>query len=314
MITRIFDLSGILWLLGFTAAGFFIGCLMGAIKREAGAAPLWRGIEAAVLALLGGLLARAFISILLGVGNDSSAACRLVGWGFFLVPGMVDCIFLLGRQTLTSPDLLLLLATIIGGFSGMMNGLYRIYNWQGLGWLAFPLDVTWGLAGNSIGCLLHIVNIGWGDHGEETRWNAHRYNSGFGLKPGYAFTQGCVMSNLGESPGGDLYRHEKTHVWQGRCFGPLYTLTYLAWMAVWFVPAIIAGLSVKAGIGQGIEKWCYFNNPWETWAYAVQRKDIRQEFNNTTGTKRLIWPDRYVILWAIPFFGLAVLLTIVLVF
>ncbi len=313
MIARIFDLSGILFLLGFTAAGFLAGCIFGAVKRESGSAPLLRGVEAGVLGLLGGSFARAFISILIGIDNDSPEACLLVGWGFFLIPGIVDTIpYAMGTQILTSPDTLLLLATIVGGFSGLMSGMYQIYNWRGLGWLAFPLDVTWALAGNTIGGLLHLVNIYWGDHGSETRENAHRYNSGFRLKSTYAFTQGAVMSNLPDPPGSDLFRHERTHVWQSRGFGPMYTLTYLGWMAIWLIPGMIAGGIVKAGVGHGIEKWCYYNNPWEAWAYAVQKLD-RALFGDNSEQKRLIWPPIFVILWAVPFFGLATFLAVYMV-
>ena len=194
-----------------------------------------------------------------------------------------------------------------------MGGMYQIYDWRGLGWLAFPLDVTWALAGNTVGCLLHVINIYWGDHGSETRSDAHRYNSGFRLKPTYAFTQGAVISNLNDlSHNVDLFRHERTHVWQCRGFGPMYSLTYLGWMGVWLIPAMIAGGIVKAGVGQGVEKWCYFNNPWEAWAYAVQ-KEQRRDFGENDEQKRLIWPPIFVILWAIPFYGLATLLAVYMV-
>jgi hypothetical protein len=155
------------------------------VRSESG---IRRGIEAAILAVLGGLMARVFISILLASANDSHGAGLAVGWGFFLIPGIVDT--LAGQAVLTTPENLLMFAAIVGGVTGMMAGIYQIYNWLGLGLLAFPLDVTWALAGNTVGALLHLVNIGWGDHGSETRQNAHRYASGFGLRynPRYAFT------------------------------------------------------------------------------------------------------------------------------
>jgi len=312
MIERIFELSGLLVVAIIAVIGFLIPVLVGVVRKESG---LVRGIEAAILAVLGGLLARGFISVLLGSANDSPGAGLAVGWGFFLVPGLVDT--LAGHPLLTTPENLLLFATIIGGFTGMMAGIYQIYEWVGLGLLAFPLDVTWALAGATVGSLLHVINIGWGDHGDETRENAHRYASGFGLRynPPYAFTQGAVMSNLAEAPGGDLYRHEKTHVWQSRAFGPLYTLTYVAWMAVWAIPAVIAGITVKglAGLFSGPNNWCYFNNPWETWAYAVQgaaRTDIDGVDEND---RKMIWPAKFVIAWSVPFFVLATVLAVLAV-
>lgn len=254
-----------------------------------------------------------------------------VGWGFFLVPGIVDTIPYLthSHPLLTTPENLLLFATVVGGMSGAISGLWRIYSWLGLGWIAFPLDVTWALAGNTVGCLLHAINFvgywvsriftdsAWGSHALETRENAHRYEKGFGLRydPPYAFTQGCVMSNLQDGPGADLYRHEKTHVWQNRAFGPLYTLTYLGWMVSWVVPAVIAGVIVRgiAGVFAGPNNWCYFNNPWETWAYAVQGAERTNIGGVSDDDRKMIWPAKYVIAWSIPFFAIATVLAVLIV-
>ena len=134
---------------------------------------------------------------------------------------------------------------------------------------------------------------------------ALRYN------PKYAFTQGCVnVSNLDVPPpdaeghGGDLYRHERTHVWQNRAFGPFYTLTYVGWILVWVIPAVIAGIITRgiSGIVRGPNNWCYFNNPWETWAYAVQKAERTNIQGVDDDDRKMIWPARYVIAWAIPFF------------
>jgi hypothetical protein len=275
---------------------------------------LLRGLEAVVLTVLGGLIARAFISLLLGSANNSAAVGLAVGWCFFLVPGIVDTIPYLthGHPALTTPENLLMFATVVGGMSGAVSGLWRIYSWLGLGWIAFPLDVTWALAGNTVGCLLHLINIGWGDHGKATRENAHRYNSGFGWKT-FAFTQGAVMSNLSDT--GDLYRHERTHVWQNRGFGPMYTLTYLGWMAVWVVPSLFAA-AIKlpfSRIFSGPMDWCYFNNPWETWAYKVQNAERTKIVGNDAEDQKLIWPGKWVIAWSIPFFAVATVLAVLVV-
>jgi hypothetical protein len=307
MIARIFDVSGLVILGILALAGFLVPVIVGAVKGDS---RVWRGIEAAILAVIGGIIARGFISLLLGSANDSAGAGLVVGWGFFLVPGIVDTTS--GQRLLTTPDILLTFASIVGGGTGMMAGIYRIYDWEGLGWLGFPLDVTWALAGNTVGALLHLINIGWGEHGDETRENAHRYAQGFRLKKDFAFTQGNVMSDLHYGPTDNLYRHERTHVWQNRAFGPLFTLTYISWMLVWLIPAMIAGVIVKgaSGLGKGPERWCYFNNPWETWAYGVQGADRATVGNPDDGDKRLTWPIKYVIAWAIPFFLVATALSI----
>jgi hypothetical protein len=267
------------------------------------------GLEAVILTVLGGLVARAFISFLMGWANESAAAGVAVGWGFFLIPGIVGTIPFLTHSSplLTDVGSLLMIATLVGGMSGAMNGLWRIYDWGGLGWIAFPLDVTWALAGNTLGCLLHIINFAWGDHGDEPRPNAHRYASGFRLQSGFAFTQGAVMSDLTDTPGQDLYRHEVTHVWQDRIFGPMYTLTYLGWMVVWLVPSLIFGV-IKvgtAGFASGPKAWCYFNNPWEVRAYAVQGVDRKKVNGVTANDAKLIWSAGWVIFWSIIFFLIA---------
>lgn len=66
-------------------------------------------------------------------------------------------------------------------------------------------------------------------------------------------------------------------------------------MVVWFLPGMVAGAIVRAGPFHGIEKWCYFNNPWEAWCYAVQGQP-RGAFGRTPEEQRLIWPAIFVVL------------------
>ena len=325
MIERIFN-DPVAWgILGGVAGLAFLSALIFESRFEGDSSAgdsVLRGVEAVILSLLGGLLARAFISLLLGWANDSAAAGLAVGWGFFLIPGIVDTIPYLthSKPILTTPENLLMFATVVGSLSGAAGGLWRVYSWTGLGWIGFPLDVTWALAGNTVGCLLHSINfIGywisqlgdgtWGVHGSETRENAHRYQTGFGLRPGFAFTQGAVMSNLSDAPGADLYRHERTHVWQNRAFGPMYTLTYVGWIVVWVAPSVV-GACIVAGLSRfysGPNDWCYFNNPWETWAYKVQNAERTSIIGVDDEDRKLIWPAKWVIAWSIPFFLVATL-------
>ena len=282
----------------FTAGvvAFGLGAGVGAMSlgdNQAGAS--LRGFEAALLAVIGGLVARLFIALLLVGGGDSPLAHIAVGWGFFIVPGAVDTIaWLATGKVATSADFLVWMGTVVGAFTGFMNGFWRIHDWKGVGWLAFPLDVTWGLAGATSGSLLHLINFAWAGHADETRYDAHRYLSGARFKPTFALTQGPVMSNLQDGPGIPLYHHERTHVWQNRAFGPLFSLSYLGWMAVWFIPGAIAAIVTKDG--EAIQSWCYYNNPWETWAYLVGA-------GPRTGRHPLIWGDLVILLLSIPFFG-----------
>jgi hypothetical protein len=312
MIERVVGDGALVSLMFIALGGFALGAIVGAVAGE-GARALMRGVESAVLALLGGMLARGFASVLLALANDSPGAGLMVGWAFLIWPGAIDTIgWLAGERWLTTPGALLGIAGTVGALVGMMDGLWRVHSWKGLGWLAFPLDMTWGLAGVTNGALLHITNFAWGKHSTETRKGAHRYTSGFRLKRAFAFTQGSVMSNLTAGAGDPLFDHELTHVWQNRIFGPFFVLSYVGWMLVWVVPGMIAGAIVGAGSFQGAEKWCYFNNPCEVWGYAVQ-KQSRVAFGATPQETRLIWRAVFVVLWAIPFFGAALVLAVLLV-
>jgi hypothetical protein len=106
------------------------------------------------------------------------------------------------------------------------------------------------------------------------------------------------MSSQPDAPGSGLYQHERTHVWQNRAFGPMFTLTYVGWMAVWLLPGVIAAAVRKVSTREAVENYCYYNNPWETWAYLVGA-------GPRTGRGPLVWSDLAVLGWAIPFFAAA---------
>jgi hypothetical protein len=302
MLERLFPRSVLIFLAAFAGAAFLVG-LIGALLRGDGAGSVFlSAIEAALLALVGGLLARSFISLLLWTGRDAPNVSFVIGWAFFLWPGVIDTIpRLTGKQYATRPAVLLWIATSVGGFTGMMDGLWQTHNWIGPGVVAFAFDETWGLTGSAQGDLLHLVNFTWGDHVVgETRTDAHRYKSGFAVQSGFAFTQGAVMSSNTSPKGAPLFNHENTHVLQNRLFGPFFTLTYLAWMIVFLIPGLIYGLASGAGAGVGIESFSYFSNPWEAWGYAVQGA-------NRTSFAPGIWPGLAVGIVSLIFFPLCLL-------
>jgi hypothetical protein len=306
--------------------GFVIGSFVKVRNESTGAegASITGGLEAAALALAGAVLARVFIWMLIHLLKGGNWGSALLGHLFFLIPAVVDDLLALGHsRVLTRPDGLLMLATIVGSVSGMTAGIWRIHKWKGLGLLSSLLDVTWGLAGETNGALLHLINTvwgGWGKHAKETRTGVHRYEGGFRLKNGdatttsFAFTQGSVMSNLSDGPKDPLFSHERTHVWQNRGFGPFYSLTYIGWLIVWFFPGMIAGASTKkadgktVGAGTGIERWCYFNCPWEVWGYAVQNADRTRVAKGS----ELIWSAAPVIIAGILVCGGVVAILIAL--
>jgi hypothetical protein len=265
-----------------------------------------RGLEAGGLALLGGFLAQTCIVLILSSANHSDGVAVLAGWGFFLWPGAINTIpWLLGHELPIPADALPWMAAVVGGVVGMMDGLWSTRGWLGL--LSFPLDVTWGLAGNTNGCLMHLVNFAWGDHpdidasGYGSRYDAHIYKSGFRIKNHFAFTQGEVMSDMGShDTSSRLFKHEYTHVWQNRAFGPWFTLTYLGWMVVFFFPSLIAGAALRgtASLGDVIQFWTYYNNPWEVWAYAQNNPGSRNH-----ASKWVCWPYAAAVLLTVVFLG-----------
>lgn len=282
----------------FAGAALLVG-IVGAVLRKDGAGNVvLSGLEAAILAALGGFIARSFIRVLLQLGRDSDLAAFVIGWGFFLWPGLVDAVpyFFFKKQYATRPAVLLWIALSVGSFTGMMDGMWQTHNWVGAGVPAFVLDETWGLAGTTNGDLLHIVNFTWGDHAVgETRTDAHRYNKGFAVKPPFAFTQGAVMSSLDDDKDQPLYAHENTHVWQNRLVGPLYVLSYIGWMLIFLIPGLFAGLITRQGAGNGITAYSYFNNPWEAMGYDVQDSKGGGSRASVSGLDTsIIWSDTAV--------------------
>lgn len=302
MLGQIFQPAALLAALGLGVLGFIIGLIVGAIAGEGGKA-LVRGAETALLCVIGGIVARSFIGGVLALGGAEPGDGLAVGWFFFLWPGLVDSITtIFGARPLTNTTSLLWIAMVVGCLAGLFDGLWRIHKWKGPGILTFLVDMTWGLPGTSLGVLLHLVNFAWGDHVDERRTGVHRYEKGFRLKSDFAFTQGSVMSNMDEGPGTGLYAHERVHVLQNRIFGPLYIMTHVIWMAVMFIPGLIAGATSSSGTLAGVMQLTYYNNPWEAWAFHVGHKHGDPA---RTSWGKLIWKDAVVGIVSIPMFALA---------
>lgn len=298
---RIFTVESIMVSLVLAVAAA-LAALVYRLARGDGADALWRALEALLLAFAGATLARLFIGLLLVATGETPAAQAVIGLLFFIVPGVIDLFALPFGGPVIGGDGLLWIALVVGGAVGGYDGIFAIHRWKGLGVVSFLLDVTWGLAGSTVGLALHLVNSGWGRHADdppglawtsssETRQYAHRYTSGFRLKPTFAFTQGAAMSNMGShGVGSPLHRHESIHVWQSRLLGPFFWFSYLGWMAMLLVPALIAGLaSTGQRVGRAIEWWCYLNNPWEIMAYGMANPTAR-ETQPGGGEAWLGWP------------------------
>ena len=171
----------------------------------------------------------------------------------------------------------LVIGALMGGMNGLISGMTGIYNWKSIdGWLAFLSDSTWGLIGTSLGNIVHIINLFYGNANYRSdlshRQNRHVYEGGFALKTDFAFTMGNVISNAGQGGKGInasfIANHEELHVWQNRIFGPLFQATYIVWAVGGFiVGSVVWFFNTDQDYGSVIETAVYYDNPFEYWAY-----------------------------------------------
>jgi hypothetical protein len=224
-------------------------------------------LEASLTALLGGIVSRYFTSLLLAAFDSSPTSVVWIGLLFHGWPGVLDimCLGSVGQPAFTKEGLIAW-ATVAGAVIGFWDGWHQIHNWRRWKGLTFLIDVTWGGAAVGFGVVGHFINFGWGNYIVSRRVGAHRYDSGFAMSRPFAITVGNVCSNLRGQADGGLFRHEAVHVLQNRLFGPIYLYSYVGWMAVFLIPALVYGATMKRPFAVAFS-WCYCNNPWEEWAY-----------------------------------------------
>ena len=308
MLEHVLEPGGLLGIV-VVGGGAAIVAAITAASRGTEARPLI--IETVALAMVGAFLARTLVVVLLEWGGETREAGIVVGWAFLLWPGAIDTVAaLFGAQLLTTPDRLPWIALVVGALTGLVDGIAQIRSWPLPSVVTFVLDTTWALAGATNGVLIHAWNRVAGSRAPDGRSDAHRYASGFHVKAGYAFTQGAVMSELSDPPGTPLHAHERTHVLQSRVFGPLYILTYIAWAALLFLPALLVALLRHDGVSELVEAWCYYDNPWEAWGYTVQ---ARRGGGPRGAFGAHIWSDGTIIAAAVGFYAVAALVTVAIV-
>ncbi len=228
------------------AVGFTVGFVSGLVRGKSFGESLLIGLETALTTTIGAALGAA---------------------SGFLVGGPVGAV----------------LGGIMGGINGLYTGARGIYDWSGgTGFLAFLADSTWGLLGTSLGNLSNIYNSIVAPGSYQAKWserqNRQVYDRGFSIDGKAAFTAGNVISNMkGRYPdaGSDLLHHETLHITQSRIFGPIYQVTYVAWLVVGAIVGLIASPFVDQSVGQSIRDMAYSNNPWERWGYHVGGSDGR---------------------------------------
>jgi hypothetical protein len=299
---EIFSLHAIVASLVIGVVGAILAFIVRLIKKSGIAASLLRAFETYLTGAIGAFLAHLFIYLMLAAGGHRDATVTLTSLLYFIWPGLVNVISeIAAHRAVIDETALLWIALIVGGAVGVMDGLWATHRWLGLGLIAFPLDVTWGLAGSTNGLLLHLIDTFATSHADgegETRTEAHRYIKGFRIRKDFLFTQGAVMSDTQDwGPGTDLFRHETVHVWQNRILGPFFWFSYVGWMLLALLPSLIAGL-IKSAVADSLTWWTYYNNPWEVMAYRLA------DPNDRSGPPRwLCWPWAVAISLAFPVLG-----------
>src|SRR5438093_1260737 len=126
---EIFNGAAMIVLAIASAIAFVVGLLFGTKKADPDkpADPnkpprLERAAEAFILTLLGGFIARMFVSILLSTAVDTPFARLVIAWDTTLWTGAIGTIpSWFGAEVLTGRDTLLWAALVVGAFTGMMD-------------------------------------------------------------------------------------------------------------------------------------------------------------------------------------------------
>ncbi len=184
---------------------------------------------------------------------------------------------------------------VVAGVNGAFGGYRQIYHWRTWqGNVAFVLDSTWGMFGTFLGDILLVANLFW--PGVEyrvdcsRRQNRHVFFGGAAVRPGYAFTQGNVISNADSGRGLTrpkfLERHEGLHIWQNRMFGPLYQIVYVLWLGLGALAGAIFWLfNRQEKLYSLVETGAYYDNPYEYWAYVNDHN-----WPHPTANPKFRWP------------------------
>jgi hypothetical protein len=90
---------------------------------------------------------------------------------------------------------------------------------------------------------------------------------------GFLLTVGNVVNGAGSRnarTAAIVERHEDLHVWQSRWFGPLFPLTYGAWLVAGAIVGVVVwiGTGRRVGLGATVDAFAYYRNPFEWWAYS----------------------------------------------
>src|SRR5689334_18856764 len=137
---QVFSIAVIVACLLIGGSGAVLALIVRLVKGD-GADSLWRALETFLTGTAGAFLAHTFIYLLLDAGDHRDVTVTLTSLFFFIWPGLVNVVSQLASgHPAIDESAVLSIALIVGGAVGVMDGLWSIHNWKGLGWIAFPLD------------------------------------------------------------------------------------------------------------------------------------------------------------------------------
>jgi RHS repeat-associated protein len=158
----------------------------------------------------------------------------------------------------------------LGFIHGMRMASAETYH-SAEGFLAFLLDNTWSVHNSLVGSVYATVMLGDPVNVNKSRGTGQLYLTNQ-LGPPYDTTFGNVTT------GTAVPRHEATHAWQARLFGPAFYPLNVAFYAIntvapwWLIPKALgawSNLPIR-NFGEYFTRGVYPFVPFETWAYAVE--------------------------------------------
>ena len=160
------------------------------------------------------------------------------------------------------------------GFAGMVHGvrLAQADSYKsGVGFLALVLDHTWSLPNTIVGSIFATFTAGKEINKTQSAGSGSLYLKG-GIIDNYDTTLGNVTA------GNIVPKHEQSHSWQARLFGPFFYPIYAANYAFntfvpWWLIAKAAGAWSKKPIdsfGRYFTRGVYPFTFFELWAYAIE--------------------------------------------
>lgn len=299
----------------YTGIGFFAGSSFGLFVAEV-VPPLWLGLVFLFTAL-SSLAFVIFGGVTKGDGDAGGKVAATI-LGLLLATWVIVVAVLgiavprsgaAGSDYETYVNLVAFSLGLLGAIDGLAAALLRGPHWAA-GWALVFVNSTWGFLGNILGLGVHLGSyLCWANDGSPEKYNRKAYSlyrNGATLKiesgNRFAFTEGWVMSCQSS---GSLEVHEAIHVTQHFVLGPIYVVSHGIWDLVGTIFGAILGGAKGIGVGEGVTRMSYFDNPYEIMAYA-SNSGARDD------TKDLVWGSPWSYIFMVLWIAAAIVIFIVL--